>query len=164
MSMEIGKLAYRAMTTDDIPAVIAIEQEAFTSPWTAAAFVNELTSNMFARYLVVEYRGELIGYGGMWIIMDEAHVTNIAVRADVRGKGLGHLLLRELQRTAVWHGAERMTLEVRTSNERAQSLYRKHGFQPSGIRPNYYSDNGEDALIMWAELDVKRLRTGDGRP
>lgn len=163
MSMEFGKLLYRAMTMDDIPAVIAIEHEAFTTPWTSGAFVNELTSNMFARYMVAVYREELIGYGGMWIIMDEAHVTNIAVRSDVRGQGLGNLLLGELQRTAVQYGAERMTLEVRASNERAQRLYRKHGFQSSGIRPRYYSDNDEDAIIMWAELDVNRLKTGEGR-
>ncbi|RJX38748.1 ribosomal-protein-alanine N-acetyltransferase [Paenibacillus pinisoli] len=161
MSMDTDKLLYRSMEMGDIPAIIAIEQEAFTSPWTEDAFINELTNNMFAKYLVMEYRGELLGYGGMWIIMDEAHVTNIAVRSDLRGKGLGHLLLEQLQRQAVSYGAARMTLEVRVSNETAQHLYRKFGFQPAGIRPRYYSDNDEDALIMWAELDADRLKTGE---
>ncbi len=161
MTMETDKLVYRAMTLDDLPEILAIEHEAFASPWTEEAFRNELTNNMFARYLAVEYRGQVIGYGGMWIIMDEAHITNIAIRSDCRGKGLGHLLLEQLQRTAVFFGAERMTLEVRVSNEHAQSLYRKHGFEPSGLRPGYYSDNNEDALIMWAELDQKRLKTGE---
>lgn len=161
MSMDTDKLLYRPMETSDIPAIIAIEQEAFTSPWSEEAFMNELTNNMFAKYLVMEYRGELLGYGGMWIIMDEAHVTNIAVRSDLRGKGLGHLLLEQLQRKAVLSGAARMTLEVRVSNETAQHLYRKFGFQPAGIRPRYYSDNDEDALIMWAELDADRLKTGE---
>ncbi|REK71469.1 ribosomal protein S18-alanine N-acetyltransferase [Paenibacillus paeoniae] len=161
MSMDTDKLIYRAMTMADIPAIIAIEEEAFTGPWTAEAFTNELTNNMFAKYLVMEYQGEVFGYGGMWVIMDEAHITNIAVRSDLRGKGLGHLLLEQLQRTAVFFGAARMTLEVRVSNEIAQHLYRKYGFQPAGIRPRYYSDNDEDALIMWAELDTEQLKTGE---
>lgn len=163
MSMEVEKLIFRAMTMTDIPAIITIEHEAFSSPWTAEAFTNELTNNMFARYLVMEYRGEVLGYGGMWIIIDEAHITNIAVRADFRSKGLGNKLLEQLQRTAVFFGATRMTLEVRVSNEHAQRLYRKYGFEPSGLRPRYYSDNDEDALIMWTELDVERLKTGEKR-
>lgn len=160
MTVDTNKLVYRAMTMADIPPIVEIELEAFSSPWTTEAFTNELINNLFARYLVMEYRGEIIGYGGMWVIMDEAHVTNIAVRSDFRGQGLGHRLLFELQRTAVFFGAVKMTLEVRVSNEIAQRLYRKFGFEPSGIRPRYYSDN-EDALIMWAELDRERLKTGE---
>ncbi|MBD2871008.1 ribosomal protein S18-alanine N-acetyltransferase [Paenibacillus arenilitoris] len=163
MRADANNLLYRAMTMADIPAVIAIEQEAFTSPWSKEAFVNELTNNLFARYMVMELGGEIIGYGGMWVIMDEAHVTNIAVRSGYRGHGYGNSLLVELQRTAVFYGAAKMTLEVRVSNEVAQHLYRKHGFEPSGIRPKYYSDNDEDALIMWAELDQEQLKTGDRR-
>ena len=146
-------LVFRAMRLEDVPAICEIEREAFTSPWTAEAFVNELTSNHFARYMVMMLEDEVIGYGGMWTIMDEAHITNIAVRHDYRGQGLGERLLTELQRTAVFFGMSRMTLEVRVTNERAQQLYRKLGFEPSGVRPGYYSDNNEDALIMWAELD-----------
>ncbi|WP_168119766.1 ribosomal protein S18-alanine N-acetyltransferase [Paenibacillus sp. HB172176] len=160
MMMEMDKLIFRSMELRDIPAVVAIEHEAFSSPWTSEAFENELNNNMFARYMVVEYRGELIGYGGMWVIMDEAHMTNIAVRRDVRGMGLGNKLIEQLQRTAVFFGAARMTLEVRVSNGHAQRLYRKHGFQDSGLRPGYYSDNNEDALIMWAELDAEHWKTG----
>lgn len=161
MSIEVQNLIFRAMTLEDIPAIIAIEKEAFTSPWTAEAFRNELTNNMFARYMVMEYDDVIIGYGGMWIIIDEAHVTNIALRADYRGLGLSHLLMVELQRTAAFLGASKMTLEVRVTNSLAQSLYRKHGFEPSGIRPRYYSDNGEDALIMWAEINPERQGTGE---
>ncbi|MHA6480595.1 ribosomal protein S18-alanine N-acetyltransferase [Paenibacillus sp. strain BS8-2] len=161
MVMNNEMLLYRSMTMEDIPPILAIEQEAFSSPWTEEAFVNELKNNMFARYVVMEYGGELIGYGGMWIIMDEAHVTNIAIRSDVRGVGLGDRLMGQLIRTAILYGAVRMTLEVRVSNEHAQRLYRKHGFESSGVRPNYYSDNNEDALIMWAELDASRQGTGE---
>ncbi|GGG21410.1 ribosomal protein S18-alanine N-acetyltransferase [Paenibacillus abyssi] len=146
-------LVFRAMRVGDIPMICEIEREAFTSPWTAEAFTNELTNNHFARYMVVQLESEIIGYGGMWTIMDEAHVTNIAIRSDYRGQGLGERLLREMQRTAVFFGSLRMTLEVRVSNEIAQNLYRKLGFEPSGIRPGYYSDNQEDALIMWADLE-----------
>ncbi|MFS0723874.1 ribosomal protein S18-alanine N-acetyltransferase [Paenibacillus sp. 1P07SE] len=149
-------LVFRMMRVEDVPAICQIEQEAFTSPWTAEAFINELTNNHFARYMVMILDGEVIGYGGMWTIMDEAHITNIAVREDYRGQGLGERLLLELQRTALFFGMNRMTLEVRVSNEVAQRLYRKLGFVPSGLRPGYYSDNNEDALIMWAELDQRR--------
>ncbi|WP_274649106.1 ribosomal protein S18-alanine N-acetyltransferase [Paenibacillus humicola] len=148
-----SRVVFRSMTLADIPRVLDIEREAFTSPWSGEAFVNELTNNHFARYMVMDLDGDIIGYGGMWTIMDEAHVTNIAVRSDYRGRGLGEKLLTELQRTAVFFGSARMTLEVRVSNEIAQRLYRKLGFEPSGIRPGYYSDNQEDALIMWAELE-----------
>ncbi|MBM7565159.1 ribosomal protein S18-alanine N-acetyltransferase [Paenibacillus sacheonensis] len=147
-----SRLVFRAMTMDDVPTIVAIEQECFPTPWTEEAFVNELTNNHFARYMVMDYEDHVIGYAGMWTIMDEAHVTNVAVREAYRGQGLGERLMKELQRTALLFGARRMTLEVRVSNEVAKRLYAKLGFEPSGIRPGYYSDNMEDALIMWAEL------------
>ncbi|WEK54958.1 MAG: ribosomal protein S18-alanine N-acetyltransferase [Candidatus Cohnella colombiensis] len=143
---------YRMMAMDDISTIVQIENESFSSPWTAEAFRNELTNNLFAKYMIMEQDGVIIGYGGMWIIIDEAHVTNIAIREPYRGQGNGERLLRELMRTAKWFSAERMTLEVRVSNETAQRLYSKLGFKSSGVRPAYYSDNHEDALIMWAEL------------
>ncbi|MFD2613788.1 ribosomal protein S18-alanine N-acetyltransferase [Paenibacillus gansuensis] len=143
---------FRAMRAEDIPAIVEIENEAFTTPWTAGAFYNELTNNHFAKYMVMEIAGEIAGYGGMWMIMDEAHVTNIAVRAKYRGRKLGERLLREMQQTAAYIGAVKMTLEVRMSNTVAQNLYTKLGFARAGVRKGYYSDNQEDALIMWAEL------------
>ncbi|QMV43256.1 ribosomal protein S18-alanine N-acetyltransferase [Cohnella cholangitidis] len=145
-------LNYRLMNLHDIDAIVEIEQEAFTAPWSAEAFRNELTNNLFAKYMIMESDNDIIGYGGMWLIIDEAHVTNIAVRTQFQGKGYGRSLLTEMMKTAYFLGARRMTLEVRVSNERAQSLYRKMGFSPSGVRPAYYSDNMEDALIMWADL------------
>ncbi|WP_042170775.1 ribosomal protein S18-alanine N-acetyltransferase [Paenibacillus gorillae] len=147
-----AKVLFRPMALEDIERIVAIEEEAFATPWTAEAFRNELLNNMFARYVVMESDDRIIGYGGMWIIIDEAHVTNIAIEADRRGKGLGERLMDQLQRRAVYYGATKMTLEVRASNIIAQSLYGKLGFEPSGIRPAYYSDNQEDAIIMWAEL------------
>ncbi|WP_166246353.1 ribosomal protein S18-alanine N-acetyltransferase [Paenibacillus turpanensis] len=152
MQEERLDVTFRAMRLGDIDEVCAIEQEAFTSPWSPSAFYNELTQNHFARYIVMEMGSMLIGYGGLWTIMDEAHITNIAVRDGFRGRKLGDRLLDELQRTAREYGMKRMTLEVRVSNLVAQSLYEKKGFRPAGLRKGYYSDNGEDALIMWADL------------
>ena len=150
----VPEVRFRQMTVEDIPAVVSIEREAFTAPWSPEAFMNELRHNHFARYTVMELDGGggIIGYGGMWTIMDEAHVTNVAVREAYRGRGYGELLLCELQRKALAYGSTAMTLEVRVSNEVAQNLYRKLGFKPSGLRPKYYTDNQEDALIMWADL------------
>ena len=148
---------YRLMNLDDIPTIVDIERESFSAPWSAEAFRTELTQNLFAKYMIMELDGVIVGYGGMWLIIDEAHITNIAVRTPYRGLGYGELLLKELMKTAYWLGARRMTLEVRVSNAVAQSLYRKMGFYPSGVRPAYYSDNLEDALIMWVELDEEAL-------
>lgn len=155
------ELCFRMMTVDDIPAIVALEQQAFTMPWSAKAFYNEIKRNQFARYMVMEQNGVILGYGGLWTIMDEAHITNIAVREEYRGKKLGARLLHEMQKTAAFLGMNRMTLEVRVSNEIAQRLYRKFGFQDAGVRPGYYSDNQEDALIMWADLPKDGQEAGD---
>jgi len=152
ISADSEQPTFRAMRLDDIGDICKIEREAFPTPWTAGAFRNELTNNQFARYLVMELGGEIVGYGGMWLIMEEAHVTNIAVRADHRGKKLGERLVREMQRMAYAQGAVRMTLEVRVSNYIARRLYQKLGFRSVGLRRGYYTDNGEDAMIMWADL------------
>lgn len=146
------KLEFRLMQLDDIPDVLEIEHEAFTLPWTEEAFRNELTMNHFAKYMIMELNGRAIGYAGMWTIMDEAHITNIAVREAYRGRKFGDKLLDELMQTASYLGMERMTLEVRVTNRIAQGLYEKKGFKPAGVRKGYYSDNNEDAVIMWADL------------
>jgi [ribosomal protein S18]-alanine N-acetyltransferase len=93
----------------------------------------------------------IVGYGGLWLMVDEAHVTTLAVRPSHRGRGVGELLLVGLIDTAVEMAATWLTLEVRVSNHVAQSLYRKYGFKETGVRRHYYSDNGEDALIMWSD-------------
>jgi ribosomal-protein-alanine N-acetyltransferase len=93
----------------------------------------------------------LAGYAGLWLMIDEAHVTTIAVRPEFRGRGLGELMLVALTEIAIDINARWLTLEVRVSNEVAQALYRKYGFNPAGVRTRYYSDNHEDALIMWTD-------------
>lgn len=150
---------FRAMRVEDINTICDIEKEAFPTPWTAGAFQNELSNNHFAHYLVMEVDGAIAGYAGMWVIMDEAHITNIAVRSMYRGKKLGERLLTELRRKANNRGAKRMTLEVRVTNRIAQNLYEKLGFRSVGVRKGYYTDNNEDALIMWADIPEERWRT-----
>lgn len=157
--MESGQLAdpqeslnFRMMKVEDIGRICEVEAESFTTPWTSAAFYNELVNNHFAHYMVMEVDGYIAGYGGMWLIMNEAHITNIAIALNYRGRKLGERLMRELQQTAAFMGADKMTLEVRESNEIAKHLYEKLGFTSSGVRKAYYTDNNEDAIIMWAEL------------
>ncbi|GGA27576.1 ribosomal protein S18-alanine N-acetyltransferase [Paenibacillus physcomitrellae] len=154
------EIVFRPMLMDDIPDIMIIEHESFTLPWSSDAFRNELTHNQFARYLVMERNGAPIGYAGMWTVLDEAHITNIAVRTAHRGQHLGELLLRQLMTYAWELGMIRMTLEVRVSNNVAQSLYEKLGFRGIGMRKGYYSDNGEDALIMWCDLSDKMKAEG----
>ncbi|WP_438444689.1 ribosomal protein S18-alanine N-acetyltransferase [Gorillibacterium sp. sgz5001074] len=144
--------SFRPMRVDDIETICEIEVEAFPTPWTAGAFHNELTNNHFAHYLVMEMERRIAGYAGMWIIMDEAHITNIAVRSPFRGRGWGERLLTELRANAKKLGARRMTLEVRVTNRVAQNLYEKMGFRSVGVRKGYYTDNNEDALIMWTDI------------
>lgn len=139
------------MELADIPAVLEIERRSFPTPWSERAFLSELTQNAYAHYVVGLVGGRVVAYGGMWLILDEAHVTNIAVHPDFRGHGLGHRLLLELERRAASHGCTRMTLEVRPSNAKAQKLYRQHGFEARGLRPGYYTDTHEDAIIMWKD-------------
>ncbi|WP_410513738.1 ribosomal protein S18-alanine N-acetyltransferase [Paenibacillus sp. BR2-3] len=145
-------LVFRLMKVEDIPDILIIEREAFTMPWTEEAFRNELTHNHFAKYMVMELQDRIIGYAGLWAIVDEAHVTNIALLEAYRGRKWGERLLEELMKTASYLGMKSITLEVRVSNEIAQNLYRKKGFRSAGTRKGYYSDNREDALIMWADL------------
>ena len=140
------------MTVDDLDQVMEVEVNSFTIPWSQEAFFNELTKNQFARYLIVEVDQKVVGYCGVWIIIDEAHITNIALLPEYRGLKLGEALMGKVMELAREMGALRVTLEVRVSNERAQNLYRKFGFEEGAIRKQYYTDNMEDALVMWVNL------------
>lgn len=148
----------RPMTLEDIDAVFAIERETFATPWSYGSFVRELTQNAStARYMVLDQDGEAVGYAGMWLVIDEGHVTNIAVRGDCRGMGGGAMLVRALIEEAVRNGLVYMTLEVRKSNAAARGLYQKMGFIDAGLRKRYYEDNREDALVMACEDLPKAL-------
>ena len=185
--IDYAPLKYRVepMTSQDIAAVMEIEQEAFSAPWSARAYDYELQYNEMAHYYVVRSRAAataaraqprgatpaswwqrlvrrerdvsvpstagqntILGYGGFWLMVDEAHISTIAAHHDWRRRGIGELLIASMIDAGAEIGAQMVTLEVRLSNLNAQSLYRKYGFEVTGRRKGYYSDNGEDALIM----------------
>jgi ribosomal-protein-alanine N-acetyltransferase len=175
MDLSAFPLVIEPMRLAHMPVVMEIERESFSLPWPERAYRHELTRNEFAHYyvlchsseahasrLVSAWRrwrrgilrrptadvGSVIGYGGFWLMYDQAHISTLAVRATQRRQGLGELLLIALLDEARRLGAARATLEVRASNLAAQALYAKYGFQQVGRRKAYYSDNREDALIL----------------
>lgn len=150
---EEREISISSMKVSEIDQVVKIERLSFPTPWSPQAFYSELTENLCACYVVAKAGMRVVGYAGMWVLIDEAHITNIAVHPDYRRQGIGERLLRELVLRARNRGARRMTLEVRPSNEGAQRLYAKFGFKPKGIRKGYYTDNREDAIIMWLETE-----------
>ena len=144
-------LRIRPMTATDLASVQLIERASFTTPWPPQAYRQELEANRLAHYLVALIGEQVVGYGGIWLMVDEAHVTTFAVHPAYRRRRIGERLLIALLDLAVDRHAREATLEVRLSNLAARRLYEKYGFRPVGIRPRYYSDNQEDALIMTTE-------------
>lgn len=164
--------AIEPMRLEDIPTVAVIERLVYSRPWPMEAYRYEILENPRSHYYVArlkEGKGKraqgfravlrraiagpetdesLLGYGGLWLMIDEAHISTLAVHTKWQGRGIGELLLATLITKAVELDAAYITLEVRVSNQRAQGLYKKYGFQPSGLRKRYYSDNNEDAVIM----------------
>lgn len=138
------------MRQEDVPAVMVIERECFAVPWRESAYITEL-SNRSAYYIAACIGDEIVGYGGMWVIMDESHITTLGVAKAHRGRKIGERVLVALLEEAIRHKARRATLEVRESNVVAQNLYRKYGFQPAAIRRAYYTDNHENAIVMWVD-------------
>jgi ribosomal-protein-alanine N-acetyltransferase len=145
------KVLIEPMRIEDLPAVHAIELASFDAPWPPEAYQNDLETNRLAQYLVARVGDEIAAYGGMWLMVDEGHIITFAVHPDWRRKRIGERLLLAFLDLAGDRGAHEATLEVRLSNLPARRLYEKYGFRPVGIRPRYYSDNGEDALIMTTE-------------
>ncbi|MDI9231380.1 ribosomal protein S18-alanine N-acetyltransferase [Staphylococcus caprae] len=145
------QLNIRKMNVEDVPQVFDIERESFNdSSWTIDAFYHEIEHNQFANYFVIEYDDKIIGYLGLWIVIDQAQITTVAIKEQFRGYGLGQLLLKYVKNYAS-HTCEVMSLEVRLDNEVAQHVYKNLGFQYGGKRKNYYGE-GEDALVMWVNL------------
>jgi len=139
------------MQLQHVDAVLNIEEVSFPTPWSRYAFTCELLDNDFARYFCMLQAGEVIGYMGLWAILDEGHITNVAIHPDYRNRRLGELLMREVSLRCKAMGVLRLTLEVRVSNLAAQSLYKRLGFVSAGLRRGYYTDTNEDAMIMWKE-------------
>ena len=144
------RLEIAEMVAADITAVLSIEGLSFTSSWPQNAFVNEIRDNKLAHYFVGRIDGEIVAYGGIWVILEDSHVTTIAVHPNYRGRKLGEEMLIHLLDQAIAARASWITLEVRESNDVAQKLYRKYGFTTVSTRRGYYSDNNENALVMWA--------------
>lgn len=145
-----AELSFDILRAQYIPQICEIEKESFISPWSKKSFEGEL-NNTAAYYTIALCGGRVAGYGGFWRILDEGHITNIAVAGALRGRGIGKAILKEMIKRAQALNIERMTLEVRVNNTAALKLYEKYGFVTLGTRPKYY-ENGEDALIMWMEV------------
>ncbi len=157
------------MRFEDLDAVQAIERASFTTPWPPHAYRTELESNRLASYLVVRAADTVVGFGGLWMMVDEAHVTTFAVHPEWRRQGIGSRLIVALLDIAIERRASEATLEVRLSNLAARRLYERHGFRPVGLRPRYYSDDQEDALIMTTTparrcRDDRAAGSGSGPP
>ena len=145
------ELKIRRMGRRDLDQVLELESLCFPIPWSRESFLSELR-NPLAQYIVAEEGFVIQGYAGVWLIFDEGHITNVAVHPRARGKRIGELLLVNTLAFVSAHGGVSVTLEVRPSNDAALSLYRRNGFAEVGVRKGYYSDNGEDALIMTKKL------------
>jgi len=147
----------RNMMKSDVGRVHEIECACFRTPWSKLSLLGEL-KNHVAVYLVAQNEvNTIVGYGGMWVVYDEAHVTNIAVSAESRRQGIAKSLMLELMERALQRGADKMTLEVRETNVAAQTLYTQLGFVKNGFRPRYYSDTGEGAHLMWNDDIAKTV-------
>ena len=147
-----NNIVIRPMTKDDVDDVYKVEEDCFVDPWSKESIRKELKNDL-ARYLVAEIDGEIVGYVGVWFVVDEGHITNVAVHSNYRGKKIGDKLVKEMVELCRQSNIVAMTLEVRVSNIVAQNLYKKYGFKMGGIRKEYYSDNKEDAIIMWNQLN-----------
>lgn len=150
----------REMAKSDVDKVFEVEKSCFNDYWSKKSFYDEL-KNRLAHYFVAEIDEKIVGYMGFWTILDEGHITNVAVISDYRGMGIGNRLV---ENAIIWckeNFMSMMTLEVRQSNMVAQNLYKKYGFKLQGIRKEYYSDNKEDAWIMWC--DLKEVSVDNGK-
>lgn len=135
------------MTEEDLDAIMQIEKEAFALPWSRESYYSELRNN-FASYLVCDVEGEVAGYGGIWVVFEEAHITNVAIGKDYRTRGLGRALMLKLEEVARCKKANYILLEVRPSNLAARTMYKNLGYVDTSLRKGYYSDNNEDAIVM----------------
>jgi ribosomal-protein-alanine N-acetyltransferase len=162
-SQQPSRYSIEPMTSGDISSVMRIERASFSTIWPSDAFYNELNTNKLAHYFVGRYEDRVVAYGGIWVIVEDSHITTLAVDPAYRRRGFGEVLLLRMIDEAIERGAAWMTLEVRESNSSAQLLYRKYGFTTVTMRAGYYTDDNESALIMWAgslksELYRNRLR------
>ncbi|WP_152657877.1 ribosomal protein S18-alanine N-acetyltransferase [Oceanobacillus sp. CFH 90083] len=148
----MSEVIIRPMNLEDISGVLEVEEASFAGPWDAEIFHKELCENKHAYYFVACIEDRVIGYIGSWIVFEDGQITNFAVHPDLRGRKIGEMLFGYAVTFMADKGVERLSLEVRVSNIVAQSLYRKFGLVSGGIRKHYYTDNFEDAIVMWVNL------------
>ena len=140
------------MQKDYLDEVLKVEEQAYGEHhWSKESFFNELNNQLAKYYCAFNEQGELVGYCGCWQIMEEAHITNVAVSPNFRRQNIGEALLISIIKSCYKEMVKYLTLEVRVSNTPAINLYEKYGFKSLGVRKGYYQDNNEDALIMWTE-------------
>jgi ribosomal-protein-alanine N-acetyltransferase len=136
------------MKEEDVDAILDISSLSFSISWSKDSYLQELT-NPVARYLVAKIDNKVVGFIGTWIVLDESHITNVAVHPSYRKQGIASSLLKEFLKYCKSQGCIAYTLEVRSGNKAARALYENHNFKQDGIRKGYYEDNKEDAIIMW---------------
>jgi [ribosomal protein S18]-alanine N-acetyltransferase len=151
------------MCLEDTKRVAELDTKCFPTPWSLGAYMTEV-HNPSAYYIVVRADDSIIGYAGMWLIMDEAHITTIGVDPEFRGQKIGEHMLLNLLEEAMHRSARRATLEVRKNNFVAQNLYTKYKFRTVAVRKGYYTNNHEDALVMWIDdmWDTEFLKNFNG--
>lgn len=148
----MNRLIIRKAEEADIKPMAELDKLCFAQPWSEESFRTEISENERAFYIVAEIEGALAGYAGLWAILDEGHITNVAVNPKFRRKGIGSAIVGTLLEVCEDSGLCSFTLEVRESNMGARLLYEKFEFKPAGVRKGYYTDNGEDAVIMWRKI------------
>jgi len=153
----MADVTIRQARPGDAGDIYEIEQICFPDPWSQDSIRYELEENERAFYIVAEHSGKVVGYVGLWWILDEGHITNVAVTPGYRNRKIAEGMLRVLIDHTESAGIHHHTLEVRRSNEAAISLYEKFGFEIEGVRKGYYRFGGEDALIMWRHSDIEAL-------
>jgi len=141
------EIAFSSLKESDIEEVMEIEKASFPTPWTMGMFMEELSRKDFPFFIIARLKDGIAGYGGFWLVLDEAHLGNLAVTPRLRRRGIGERILKELIEMAKSKGVNLMTLEVRESNEKARALYEKMKFKLVAIRKGYYSDTKEDAYL-----------------
>ena len=148
--MEVTEI--RKMREGDLDEVAEIERDLFSMPWTRSSFLFEISNSKTSYAVTALSAGVVVGYAVAWFVADELHIGNVAVARSMQGSGTGKILVEHLLSEAAGRETAYATLEVRASNVRAINLYRRYGFRGIAIRKHYYSDNGEDALVMMADI------------
>ncbi len=147
----MAEIIIRNAVKDDVDEIVKLEQECFAVPWSRESLEYDITSNPMSAYFVAVIDGQVAGYVGFWLILDECHINNVAVSPLFRKQHIGSRIIKTMIDSCKEAGVDRFTLEVRKSNIPAIGLYEKYDFKACGERKGYYEDNGEDAIIMWRE-------------